>query len=178
MKSSWLKVLIIVSLGLNCMIAGALAYRFLSGKPLGPFSGGAPPESRNPAFTSLPAGNIADHELLRQKMSAVRRQMVDARGALIGLLAAPEPDRRQIDGHLDRINEMHAAMERMAVEQMLEDIQSLPPDKRADFIKNVRQSRYCRWEDGHRHGHGRGRGGEGRGRDGRGGRQRSKQFPP
>jgi hypothetical protein len=169
MTSSWLKIVLIISLGLNCMIGGALAYRFVWGRPLGQFFGCPPPWHRNPLFSSLPPESRTAHEQLREKMMAGRRYIAETRDSLMEALSVPDPDRKRIDEQLDAINKQQAAMERMAVEQMLLDIQSLPPEKRAAFIQDIRQSRYCRWPDGP---------GMGRGWEGRGGRHGPKHFEP
>jgi hypothetical protein len=168
MNSSWIKAVLVISLGLNCMIAGAFVYRLVWGRPLHQFFGG-PPACRAPFFSALPPRNIAAHEQLREKMMAGRRQLAATKNRLMEVLAAPDPDRQRIDEQLDAINKQQAAMERMAVEQMLQDIQSLPVEKRAAFIEDIQQS-MCRKADGP---------GMGMGREGRGGgRHRPKYFEP
>jgi hypothetical protein len=169
MNSSWFKILLIISLGLNCMIAGAFVYRFVWGRPLQQFFGG-PPACPAPFFSALPPKNIAAHEQLREKMMAGRRKIGETKNSLMEVMAAPNPDRRRIDEQLDAINKQQADMERMAVEQMLEDIQSLPAEKRAAFIEDIQQSMYCRRGDGPGMGWVR----EGRG----GGRHRPRDFQP
>ena len=170
MNSLWLKIVLIISLGLNCMIAGACVYRFTWGSPLHRFFGGSPSACKAPFLKSLPSKNIAAHEQLREKMMAGRQKISETKNSLMELLAATAPERKLIDERLAAINKLQADMERMAVEQMFEDIQSLPPEKRGAFIAEVQQSMYCRRGDGP---------GMGRGREGRGGGwHRPKDFQP
>ncbi len=176
MNSKWLKIGLIISLGLNCMIAGALVYHFVLDRPLGRFFSSPPRGHHTTILKSLPPESRAAHKELRKKMRAERRQAARARHALMDLLAEPEPDRGRIDAQLELINRQRAHMGRMVVGQMLEDIKAVPPDQRAAFIDSLRQSKYFR---AGRPGRGRGaegrggRSGRGRGMDGRGGRHRS-----
>lgn len=159
MNTSWMKTVLIISLGLNCMLGGAFVYRFVWGRPLAHLFGDSRSGRIGEFFRSLPPESRAAHKQLRQDMRAERRQTAKIRSGLMDLLAAPEPDRRRIDEQLDLINKRHAHMERMAVEQMLRDIQALPPEKRAAFIEAMRQSRYFRMGRGPGRGvHGKGRG--------------------
>ena len=157
MNSSWWKTLIIVSLGLNCMIAGAIAYRFLCGRPLDQFFG-VPPHGRPSFMSALPPENLAAHAQLREKMNSGRLKIHDARSELMKQLAASAPDRQRIGEQLAAINKMQADMERMAVEQMLQDVQSLPPEKRQAFLDDLERGFFFRMGDGPGMGwHGRGR---------------------
>lgn len=142
MNSTWLKSILIISLGLNCMIAGVFVYRFVWGRPLGQWFGGPPQGYCNQLFSSLPAESRAAHKLLREKMRAERREVTQARSELMDLIAAPNPDRKRIDAQLDIINKQQAHIGHMAVEQMLEDVSALPADQRAAFIEAMRQSKY------------------------------------
>jgi|GEM_PF-3509188 len=172
MNSLWFKIVLIISLGLNCMIAGACVYRFMWGSPLHRFFGESPSACRAPFLKALPPKNIAAHEQLREKMMAGRRKIGETKSNLMEVLAAPVPDRKRIDEQLAAINKQQADMERMAVEQMLVDIQSLPAEKRDAFIKEVQQSMYCRNAEG---------AGAGRGMEGHGGwrgRHGPKDFQP
>ncbi len=165
MNSSWWKALIIISLGLNCMIGGAIAYRFLGGRPLGHFFSG-PNAGMPPFMSALPPENQAAHALMREKMRAVRLKINDARSELMQLLAAPAPGRQRISDQLAAINAMQADMEKMVVDQMLQDVQALPPEKRQDFFADIERGFFCRRGDGP---------GMGMDRPGRG-RHRTKDF--
>ncbi|MBN2107517.1 MAG: periplasmic heavy metal sensor [Deltaproteobacteria bacterium] len=166
MTSAWWKALIIISLGFNCIIAGAIAYRFLWGRPLDQFFGG-PPKGRPSFMNALPPENLAAHELMKEKMRAGRLKINDARSELLQLLAAPAPDRRRISEQITAINALQADMEKMAVEQMLQDVQSLPPDKRQAFLADLERGFFCRRGDG-----------PGMGREGRGRHRQKKIFHP
>ncbi len=147
------------------MIAGAIAYRFLWGRPLDQFFGG-PPHGRPSFMNALPPENLAAHDRMKDKMRAGRLKINDARSELLQLLAAPAPDRRRIGEQITVINAMQADMEKMVVEQMLQDVQSLPPEKRQAFLADLERGFFCRRGDGP---------GMGSGREGRG-RHRSKDF--
>ena len=142
MNSSWWKALIIISLGFNCMIAGAVAYRYLSGglfgRPHGPghFLGDTPPQ------------NQAAHAALREKMTASRESIHAARTRIVESAGAQTPDRTRISGELDTINKLQADMERMVIDQMLQDVQALPPEKREAFLADIQRSIFCRRGDG------------------------------
>ena len=164
MNSTWVKIVLIVSLGLNCMVAGALGFSYFRNMPLGRFFDHRPAAGRPGFFNMLPPKNLAAHQQLRDKMAVMRRDIGAAKDSLLDQLAAPEPDRGRIEAQLGAINALQADMERTTMEQMLQDIQSLPPDKRAEFIRDIRQNMYYR-------GHGMGRGG-------RGGRHGQSHFPP
>lgn len=168
MNSSWWKALIIISLGLNCLIAGAIAYRLLWGRTPEHFFGGPAP---SPAFMkNLPRENRAAHALLREKMDAGRMKINEARSELMKELAASAPDRQSISQQLAAINKMQADMEQMAVYQMLQDVQALPPDKRKAFLADIERGFFCRRGDPP--GMGMYRPGGGRGR------HRPEDFPP
>jgi hypothetical protein len=168
MNSSWWKALIIVSLGLNCLIAGVLAYHFMWGRPFDRLFGGPP--SKPPFLKNLPPENLASHALLREKMDAGRMKIHDARAELMKQLAASAPDRQLISEQLAAINKMQADMERMAVDQMLQDVQVLPPEKRQAFLDDIERGFFFRRGDGPGPGMGMGRPGRGR--------HRAKDFPP
>ena len=142
MKFSWFKALIIVSLGLNCMIAGAVVYRYFwagtFGRPHGPgqFLG----------ETSLQ--NQAAHAAVREKMAASRENIHSARTRIIESVGTQTPDRTLISKELDTINKLQSDMERMAVEQMLQDVQALPPEKRDAFLADLQRSMFCRMGEG------------------------------
>ena len=120
MKFSWWKALIILSLGLNCMIAGAVAYRYFFGGPL------SRPHGPGTFWDDIPQQNQAAHAELREKMSASREKMHAARTRIMESLGAQTPDRTRISGELDTINKLQADMERMVIDQMLQDVQALP----------------------------------------------------
>jgi Spy/CpxP family protein refolding chaperone len=166
MNSSWWKALIIISLGFNCLIAGAFAYRFLWGRPIDHFFGG-PPHGR-PAFLSiLPSENLAAHDSMKEKMRSGRQKINEARSELMQLLAAPEPDRQRISDQLVAINSMQADMEKMVVDQMFQDVQALPREKRQAFLADIERGFFCRRGDG-----------PGMGREGRGHHQPKDFSPP
>jgi len=157
MSSSWWKALIIISLGFNCLIAGALAHRFLWGRPFDQVFGG-PPHGRPSFMSALPPENLAAHARMKDRMRAERLKINDARSELLQLLAAPSLDRRRISEQIIVINALQADMEKMVVEQMLQDVQSLPPEKRQAFLADMERGFFCRRDAG------RGMGREGRGR--------------
>ncbi len=142
MKFAWLKALIIVSLGLNCMIAGAVAYRYLWGGPFGR------PHGPGYFLGETSPQNQAAHAAVREKMAASREKIHAARTRIIESVGAQTPDRTLISGELDNINKLQADMERTAVEQMLQDVQALPPDKRGAFLADIQRSMFCRMGDG------------------------------
>jgi Spy/CpxP family protein refolding chaperone len=143
------------------MIAGAFAYRFLLGRPLDQLFGG--PQHGRPAFlNALPPENLAAHDLMKGKMRASRLKINDARFELMQLLAAPAPDRQRISEQLSFINTVQAEMEKMVVDQMLQDVLALPPEKRQAFLADLERGFFCRRGDGP----GMGMGREGRGRHG------------
>ena len=143
MNSPWIKATLIISLGLNSMIAGAFLYRVAGGRPLPYFFGGSPPAWRNPLLQDLPPGAVAAHERLRDMMRSRRQHVSALKRDLVTSLAAPEPDRARIDDQLAAINKEQAAMERMTVEQMLQDIQSLPAEKRSAFVESLQRRMHC-----------------------------------
>ena len=142
MKFSWWKALIILSLGLNCMIAGAVAYRYFFGGPL------SRPHGPGTFWDDIPQQNQAAHAELREKMSASREKMHAARTRIMESLGAQTPDRTRISGELDTINKLQADMERMVIDQMLQDVQALPPEKREAFLADIQRSIFCRRGDG------------------------------
>jgi len=160
MNSSWWKALIIVSLGFNCMIAGAVAYRYLWGAPFGR------PHGPGHFLGETSPQNQAAHAALREKMAASRGNIHAARTRIIESLGAQTPDAARISSELDTITKLQADMERMAVDQMLQDVQSLPPEKRAAFLADIQRSIFCGRGDG-----------PCRGRDDRS-RHGLKNFPP
>ena len=89
MNSKWLKIVLIVSLGLNCMIAGAFVYRFVVDRPLGRFYGRPARGHHTAILKSLPPESRADHRQFREKMRAERRQAARARQALMDMLVEP-----------------------------------------------------------------------------------------
>ena len=161
MKFSWLKAVIVISLGLNCMIAGAVAYRYIWAGPFGR------PPGPGPFLGDITPQNQAAHAALREKMAASRERIHAARTSIMESLGAQMPDRRRISGELDTINKLQADMERMVIEQMLQDVQALPLEKRGAFLADIQRSIFCRRGDGP---------GRGRGRDGSG-RHWLKNFP-
>ncbi len=167
MNSSWWKALIIISFGLNCIIAGAISYRFLWGRPFDQFFG-RPPHGRPSFMNALPPENLAAHDRMKEKMRDGRLKINDARSELMQLLSAPAPERQRISEQLSVINAMQADMEKMVVDQMLKDVQALPPEKRQAFLVDMERGFFCRRGDGP---------GMGMGREGRG-RHRPKDFSP
>jgi Spy/CpxP family protein refolding chaperone len=111
-------------------------------------------------LNALPPENQAAHAAMREKMKDGRLKINDARSELVQLMAAPVPDRQRIGEQLAAINTMQADMEKMIVDQMLQDVQSLPPEKRQAFLADIERGFLCRRGDGP----GMGMGHEGRGR--------------
>jgi Spy/CpxP family protein refolding chaperone len=146
-----LKIALIVSLAFNIAVVGAFAYGFARrpspehfGPPPGclpgePFSGrvhmfarqiGMPGE-RAARFSHMMAdtsGGMADLRVKLQK----------ARGELIELMSAPQPDEKAILAKVDEVSALQGHLERGLVERLLRVSATLDPQEREKFIRAIR----------------------------------------
>lgn len=153
MNSPWIKALLVVSLGINCMIAGGVAYRYVWGRPYRSFPG------RDAFLSVVPEQNLQVHQALRETLRSERGRLRDARRDLVDLMRAPDPDRQRITEQLGLIHRIQSDTEQMVVDQMLSDLKALPSGKRAEYLDVMKRGLLCRRDVGMRMGKGGRRGG-------------------
>ena len=166
MNSPWLKTILVLSLACNCMIAGALAYKYFIGPQTQRLSG----DLRRQPLQPGPLLSPEEQQELQGKIKPVRQQIQDDRNRIVELLKQDAPDRQQIDSALALMSTRQAAIQSMVMDRIIQELQTMAPGQRARYLAAMKDPR-C-WRGMLRMGHGRG---QGRGhREGR----RSHPGPP
>jgi uncharacterized membrane protein len=164
MNSNWLKAVIIVSLALNCMVAGGLTYKYFFEqsseiKPEEPLKQSVLPMDFSPRIRNARRGFQKD---VWDERSMIQQEQ----DRLVEFLMQETPDRKKINETLETISRNQAQVQQLVLDQILKEIQDLSPEQKMLYLSNIKSRMRC----GKMFGMGRGRGR----RDGRGRRN----FPP
>lgn len=167
MNSSLLKAVFVVSLGLNCMIAGGLTYKyFFTAKNEGAYER---PLSRRLPGRDLSPGIRKRGRGLGRRMRQERMEIGQMQDRLVELLIQAEPDRTEINAMLEEIRQSRAKLQQFIMDRILNEIRDLTLEQKRAYLSNLKGSM-------------RGRGmmgmGKGKGRRKGGGRRQNRNFPP
>jgi uncharacterized membrane protein len=135
-------IILIVSVGLNVGLLGAIVYDALE---IGHRLGSIPPF---PSWIES-IGGLSDeqHDKIRTIMTEsigpieeVRADLEKKRGELTQLLSAPQPDIEAINAKIDEISAAHGRMERLIVSQLIAIRGVLTPEQQEVLLEHM--SRY------------------------------------
>ena len=137
MNSNWLKTVLIISLVLNCMVAGGLTYKYFfvqktegqTEKPLKQDTSSIdfPPQIRN------------GRRGFGNKIRPERMRIQEEQDKLVELLMREPPDRRMINEALETISRTQAEVQRLTVDRILKEIQNLPPEQKVAYIAKIKR---------------------------------------
>lgn len=134
MNALWLKIVFIVSLSLNCMIAGGLAYRYAFEREPAPVNEEALP----PEIADLPAQVRSARRGLGMQLRQARMDLIQDRANLLNLLIQEPPDMAAINTAVDSLSSRQAAIEKQVLGQIIKEIHGLPPEQKTAYLKGLR----------------------------------------
>jgi len=151
MNSLWFKALFVLSLALNCVIAGGLFYKYF-----------AVPHSLEQMQKPLAGSNLL-HTLpphVRTQRKGLYKQIKDLkwkigkdREELFNLLSKTPPEREKITALVDVISRKQAAMQHTITNRILEDLQHVSPEQKDAYLSMLKK-RMFREKRGRRMGRG------------------------
>lgn len=137
MNSVWFKALFVLSLALNCVIAGGFFYRYFAvpnrleqmQKPLG---------SSN-LLQTLPLHVRTQRKGLYRQIKELKRQIGNHREELFNLLSKTPPEREKITALVDVISRKQAAMQHTITNRILEDLRHVSPGQKDAYLSMLKK---------------------------------------
>jgi Spy/CpxP family protein refolding chaperone len=151
MNRDSLKIALVLSLAFNVAVIGAFAYGLIRGIGSERF---APPPGDEPGnLFGGPCNRLArqigmPHERAMrfsrvmadssEGMRDLREDLRKARGELVALIGAPEPDEKAIMAKVDEISAIQGRLERKLIHRVLGASSTLRPEERERFMRMIR----------------------------------------
>ena len=156
MNSNWLKIIIIISLALNCMVAGGLTYKYFfvqktEEQPEEPLKQDTSSIDFSPQVRD-------DRRGLGNRIRPERMRIQGEQDKLVELLMQEPPDRKKINEALEKVNKAQARVKQMVLEQILKEIQGLSPEQRKLYLSRIKMGMVRKGMFGMGRGRGRGDG--------------------
>ncbi len=146
-----LKIVLVLSLAFNVAVIGAFAYGIVRGigsDGFGPMHGGGPgdPFGGRSARLARQIGMPRDRALHFSRIMAdssegmrdLRGSLQEARGELVELIGAAEPDEKAIMAKVDEISAIQGQLERRLIHRVLGVSSTLRPEERERFMRVIR----------------------------------------
>ena len=148
MSENSLKVALILSLAFNVAVVGAVVYGFARR----PGPGGGPLRGRDTEtvggrYAHLCRGiGVPQERMTRfsrvmwrssEEMSGTRMRLETARGELMELLRAPEPDSAAVMAKVDEISALQGELEKKLVGRLLKASEVLQPEERGRLMRLI-----------------------------------------
>jgi len=136
----WLKILLMVSLGINLLIAGMVVGNALNNKP------GRPPSADTVAFLAFALPKEHRDALRAQLISrraelrANRAALADMRRQMIVALEAEPFEMAAVEAILQRQRDLFLELGRLAHSALLERIEMLTPEERASYVESLKNN--------------------------------------
>jgi hypothetical protein len=135
-----LLLLLLVSLAFNLAVAAAVGARLLTA------DGAVNRADQAACGDVIPYGDSpqvrASCSRMHCRLEALRQRQGEETRRLAELLAAPQPDREEIDRCVVGLGDLQLGIQRLVVDTVLEQMATLPPDARGKFCEHVR-GRLC-----------------------------------
>lgn len=157
MNSPWIKSIFILSLVLNCMVAGAVTYKYIFSRPYTAQQDVLPQQGIEHG-----RGHLLSEDARRELKGQIRNERAriqEAQDRLMDILKQENPDRDKINAELASITTTQSGVQNMVMDKVLKELQTLPPDQRAEYLSKLRDAMCFRGMFGM----GRGMGGRGDG---------------
>ena len=151
MSGDKLKIALLLSLAFNVAVIGAFSYGIIRGIGSGEFG---PPPMGGPGDHFGGPGNRLAREIgmpreralsfcrlmadSAEGMSDLRGDLRKARGELVALIGAPEPDEKAIMAKVDEISAIQGQLERRLIHRVLGASSTLGPKERERFMRVIR----------------------------------------
>jgi len=130
----WMKTWLLVSLALNCMVAGGLTYRYIAGGETGGIATEVPGEAQAPVV--LPRQIYEERQGIGRKIRTLNMAAEKKQDRLIELLAQDPVDRKKINETIAEINRIQSDLQQMAVERLIREAGSLRPEQKKLYLEN------------------------------------------
>ena len=137
MNSNWLKTVLIISLVLNCMVAGGLTYKyFFVQKTEGQQE---EPLTQDTSYIDFSPQIRNGRRGFGNKIRPERMRIQEEQDKLVELLMQEPPDRRKIDEALETISRTQTEVQRLTVDRILKEVQNLPPEQKMPYIAKIKR---------------------------------------
>lgn len=151
MSGDKLKIALVLSLAFNVAVIGAFTYGIVRGigsERFGPPPGGGPgdPFGRRTVRFARQMGIPHERALHFSRLMAdstegmrdLRKDLQQARGELVALIGASEPDEKAIMAKVDEISAIQGRLERRLIHRVLGASSTLRPEERERFMRMIR----------------------------------------
>jgi hypothetical protein len=139
MKDTWLKIIFIFSLAVNCAVLGALGY------PLARqywVSGKEPARIPEMPAENIPAQVLQSRADFRNRLWQERLTIRKEREALAGLIMEQPPDKQRIQEKIRTITALQGKIQEATVGEILQETAAMTPAQRKLYLENI-QGRMC-----------------------------------
>lgn len=138
-KTRWLTLALVISLGINLLIAGIVIGRIIAGPPahmpgpihLGMLMRHVEPETREKLAPEM--------RRLRDSVMPLRREMRDAQQAFTTVLMADEIDEEALASAQSRLADASATLQAQVHEQMAATMAAIPPEERRRILSEMQR---------------------------------------
>jgi uncharacterized membrane protein len=136
MNSKWLKILFVISLVLNCMVAGALTYKYFFEEPrIKPLK---ETSEQIIAPIDFPQRIRDERRSFQRRMRQERMRIQKEQDRLVDFLMQDPLDRREIHRTLEQLHKVQGEVQQLVLQQILKEVLNLSPEQKALYLSNIK----------------------------------------